>query len=569
MAPRRPWFAPLLLLFYTLLAVLSRIPVWQSPTTTLGGTGGDPMQMAWFLQWVPHALTHGQNPLLSYAVNVPDGTNMLWNTTMPAASFLLWPVTLLGNSFLTYNVVVTASSALAAWFAYFAIRRYVPNRWAAAAGGLIYGFSPFMTAEQLGHAQVVASAIPIPLALILLDEILVRQRMRWWVSGTLLALVMLLQFGIFEEYFVTALLFGALLFVLLLVAGRSRIRAAAPYAVRSLGLAAGMLVVLLAYPLYLQLRGPDVVHGAIHDPAGYTSDLLNFVLPTALLQAAPSQLFSITSKFPGNVSEQLAYLGIPLIVVVAVVIVTRWRSLTVRIAAIMGAASALLSLGPHLTVGGVTTSVPLPWIIPAHLPLLKNILPARLTLYMYLAAAILFAFALAALLRRRRATATATLLVAVVAATFLPTLPLHYQQVQVPSFFSTSAVRVLPQDAVVYAIPWPGPFSMTAMNGQSLSDDRFRILGGYFIGPASPNQDALLTDAELLRTGGDDPHLSDAQVQVMRSQLAASHVSAVMLTPALTNLRPIEAYLTTIFGPPTLDAGDVVVWLIGSQTAQP
>ncbi len=55
-----------------------------------------------------------------------------------------------------------------------AFRRYV-RREAAAIGGLLYGFSPFMFAQATDHPQVTLALFPA-LALLLLDEMLVRQR---------------------------------------------------------------------------------------------------------------------------------------------------------------------------------------------------------------------------------------------------------------------------------------------------------------------------------------------------------------------------------------------------------
>ncbi|EQD79807.1 membrane protein, partial [mine drainage metagenome] len=46
------------------------------------------------------------------------------------------------------------------------------------------------------------------------------------------------------------------------------------------------------------------------------------------------------------------------------------------------------TLGPVLHVDGVITGIRLPWDLPAHLPILKNILPSRLMVFVALGVAI-------------------------------------------------------------------------------------------------------------------------------------------------------------------------------------
>jgi len=77
-----------------LLAALVFADNWASPVWTSTAAGvGDGALMMWFLQWTPHAVQHGLNPLFSPSMNVPDGVNVMWNTSLLLPGLLLAPVT--------------------------------------------------------------------------------------------------------------------------------------------------------------------------------------------------------------------------------------------------------------------------------------------------------------------------------------------------------------------------------------------------------------------------------------------------------------------------------------------
>ena len=158
--------------------------------------------LLWFLRWLPHALAEGQNPLFTHAINYPDGVNLMWNTAMPLLAFLLSPLTLTLGLILTYNILVTSLVGLTGCCAYLMVRRYVASRAAAFAGGLLYGFSPYVVAHAHEHASLVGAFVP-PLMFLLLDDILVRQRRSAVVDGLLLGALAFAQLMISEELLAT------------------------------------------------------------------------------------------------------------------------------------------------------------------------------------------------------------------------------------------------------------------------------------------------------------------------------------------------------------------------------
>src|SRR5581483_3177214 len=160
---------------------------------------------------------------------------------------------------------------------YLALRRWVHSRAAAAVGGLLYGFCPYMTSQALTHPHLVVALAP-PLALLLLDELLARQRRRAVSVGAALGLLAAAQLLTGEEMLATMALTAVLGAVLLLLLRPREARARLGHAARGLCAAAAVFAVLAAYPLYVQFFGPQRASGALHAGRPYVADLLNLVV---------------------------------------------------------------------------------------------------------------------------------------------------------------------------------------------------------------------------------------------------------------------------------------------------
>lgn len=550
-----------MLIAFTALAVVVKLPVWLSPADHFGGTA-DAVQTMWFLTWVPAALTMHHNPLITTFLNYPAGINLMWNTAMPDVGILLWPVTALFGATVTFNVITTAALALSAFFAFLVIRRYVPNAFAASAGGLLYGFSPALIPQDFSHANVAASAVTIPLALLLLDELIVRQRMRWWVLGLLIAALGVFQFFLFEEVFVTEVGAGALVTLVLFVMHRAQAPARRPYATKAFGLAATVTVVCLAAPLLVQLVGPGVPHHSINDPNAFSTDLLNPVVPTTAQLIAPAAATAISTNFSGNGSEADAYIGVPLLLLLVVVAWRHRQVALVRAAAIVAVIATVCSLGPNLHIGGRQLPIPLPWWLPGHVPYLRSIIPARLMLYAFLAIAILLAYALNRLWAARRNPVVWLAVALAVLLPVAPKVPLFTNTSSVPAFFASRTVNALPSGVAVLAVPWPDVGHTDAMGWQMASGMRFRLLGGHFIGPDAPEQDLLRSVARSF-SGTQAPAPSATLISAMRQQLHAFNVGAVVVGPLPQHAAAVTFFSATLGAPPSIEADGVDVWLIG------
>jgi len=193
--------ATVALLGYTALALIVCAAAWRSPTTVAIGNPLDLPQFLWFLRWYPFAIAHGQSLFLSDYIGYPGGVNLMWNTSIPLLAVLLSPVTVLASPVIALNLLATLGPALSAWTAFLALRRYVRHWGAAVVGGAVFGFSPYVTSQSLGHPQL-AFAPLVPLIFMTLDEILIRQRRRAIVVGVALGALGAAQLLVGEELLV-------------------------------------------------------------------------------------------------------------------------------------------------------------------------------------------------------------------------------------------------------------------------------------------------------------------------------------------------------------------------------
>ena len=378
------------------LAVALWHNAWANPLGSQLGGVGDADEYAWFLAWMPYALGHGLDPLISHYVNFPNGVNLMWNTSVVLPSFVMSPVTVIFGAAFSYNILMTAAPALSATFAYMAFRR-----WAAPlpslAGALIFGFSPYVVSQSFGHlAQTLI--LSAPLMLIVLDRLLVLQAKTPWKDGLLLGVLAWAQLLTGEEVLAMEAVTAAIAVVVLCALNWSAVLRHVRYAGRGLVTAAGSFVVLSAPFLAAQYLGPDRVQNA-HPYDVYVSDLFNFFVPTDVTRLAPASALAVSSHFTGNGSEQSAYIGVPLLVFIAMTIFFARRRGVTWTALAIGVGAGVLSMGPTLHVVGDITSFRLPGDIVHHLPVLQNLLPDRFAGPMFLGVGLLVALGLDELAR--------------------------------------------------------------------------------------------------------------------------------------------------------------------------
>ena len=563
---RRAAMPVLLLGGFLALAVWLLGATWSAPTTrTLGGGRGDPGVFLWFLRWTPFAAGRQISPFFSDWLNHPDGVNLMWNTWVPLPGLLLAPLTLAFGPVLSLNVLLTLGYGLSAWSAYAAIRRYVPNHGAAAAGGLVYGFSPAM----IGHAHHpnLLLVFLLPWLFVLVDEVLVRQRWSPLWLGVVLGLVAAAQLLIGEELLLATGLLSAVLAVVLALFRPREVPGRAGPALAALGISLLVFAPLAYLPLKAQLTGPARVRADITPEVRGSSDLLAVVTPNRLTAIAPEAAIRLGDRFQGT---KETYLGVPMLLVAVAVVVARRRSLAVRAGFAMLVVCLLLSFGARLRVGGRPGGVALPWTALESLPLVQNMVPSRLAVFTALFAGLLLAAAVDGLWRRGgwalRGLAVLTAL-AVLAALAPPEPFRDRPVVATPPFFTGEAVRALPRDGVALVVPFPRRGrTNVAMVWQAQAGMWFKMPGGYFVGPdpgGGTRHDAPPTTTSVvlnrIQRGRRPPELTPALRRQISRDFATWRVASVVLGP-MDHREAMGGFLTDLLGRPPASTGGVAVW---------
>jgi hypothetical protein len=560
------------LVLYVALAFIWFGATWVDPVHRHAGPVGDPESYLFALAWPPFAVAHHLNPLYTTYLLAPRGANLMW-TVPPGFGLLLWPLTATIGLVPTYNLLATLSLAVSAWSAQLALRRFVPGELGPLAGGLFYGFSPYMASHSMGHAMLTMAVLP-PLLLLLLHETLIRQRWRPALTGLAIGALLAFQLSTFLEMLAAGTIAAALLVALLAVAYRSEIRERFRYVAFTAGAAGASFAVLGGYQLWTLLFGAESLlhaHGYVHPPNTDVADLAGIVFPSKLNAVAPAVLTHIANR-PSFGAEGYGYVGIPLLIVVVAIAVKNWRSPTVRIASLFTAAMAILSMGPRLHIVH-STRFPLPWALVTRLPLMGHLLPVRLSVFTDLGIALLLAYAIGH--RVRPATRTRNTVrfgvAAVVVATLLPSHHLVSTlsaRVQTPAYFTSSEVRQIPAGSIALVAPWTTDTRNDLPEmWQALSGFRFRMTSGYVNVPFGNGglstgvlRDRLEKSMFGMAFGNPPPDLANAAVRrELRADLRHDGIQTVIVGP-MPHERTMVRFMTALLGRSAEHTGGVYVW---------
>lgn len=567
---------------YAALGVVSNLPAWlDGPTRTVQAAGqGDIGQEVWFLAWVPAALSHGTDPLVSHALNVPWGVDLMDNTAMPLAGLLGWPITAAFGPIATYNVLFSLAFASSAAAAFFVLRRFVASDVAAFAGGLCYGCSPYLVGQGQGHLFLVLVPL-LPVLLLLLDEILVRQRHRAGWSGALLGACAGAQLLLSVELLVWAAVVAAVAVAVLAVAWRRQVAAHLRHAARALAVAAGVFAAIAAFPLAVYFAGPAHLDGPVHPPAilrNLSADLASFVVPTsnqavtAGLAARGDAYVALEDGPPlPEPAEAGSYLGVPLIALLAAGAVRFRNDRTLRFALAMALAAAVLSLGPRLRVAGHDTGVPMPYALLERLPVVGSGVAGRFAVFMWLFVALSLAVVVDRAWRalRRppapgwRRLAGAAGLVTVLgasAALLVPAWPYTFGPALVPPWFTSPAAGRVPSGTVLLTYPVARSNFSLPMVWQALDGFRYAMPGGEAAVPAYHVSRLERVFDGCLVDSGRNPPVGPRLVAELRRELVARRVSTVVVPDDVAGSACAATWVAAVAGRPPRRVDGASVW---------
>jgi len=537
----------------------------------------------------------------------PTGFNLADNTASPFLGLVGYPISRLFSPLASANVLMVLAMPVSAFAAFVVLRKW--NVWgpAAALAGAIYGFSPYMVAQGLNHVELLF--IPIPPFIALTIEAILRRRGDLRRLGLRLGVLISVQFLISPEVMAVVIVLAVVALVCIAVRNGSTWRTRAQGLLRPLIIACGVGALLLAYPVWMLVAGPQHLPGPTQPVAnGFHNDLLSFVIP------GPGQRvsFGLPSQWGGQLvfdsTEDGGYIGIPLLVLAAAFAWRSRRRARMQLTVILLAVSGVLSLGPSLNVAGHATGVPLPFALIAHLPLLNDILPSRISFATGGLIGAVIAFGLDDWhLNPRRARhasaraghrqtqpaaapllAGATLIVLIVSQ--LPSWP--YTSTSIST--SPSSTFALPRD-VERAIPKGDPVTITypytatpvlqSLLWQSASDYKFRIVGGYARRADSGSRRVLNDKGGLTLSPMDPPELqrfiailsyrglrgmeptgresviSPRLLRSTRTILSRNEVQVVMIDEKWGGSQPVMKLFNEVLGPPDQTVDSYSFWL--------
>ncbi|HVW40575.1 MAG TPA: glycosyl transferase [Amycolatopsis sp.] len=579
--PERPrWnrIDALVVLCYVLAAFVIYAGLWTNLSSGyLYNSAQDQNMWEWFFAVTAHSLWHGQNPLISTLQNYPDGVNLMANTAMFGLGVPLSPITLLFGPTVTWAVTLTGGLAgtAVAWYWVFS-RTLVRSRLAAAIGAAFCGFAPAMISHGNAHPNFVGLFL---LPFIVLRLVRLAQGKHPVRDGIFLGLMLAYQVFLGEEPLLITML-GFVVMAIAYVASRPR-EAAKMVRPMVIGLVTGgvLALVLASYPLWFQFFGPQsyttLEHGSVgNDTAAFTRFATESIAGDARSAADVSM----------NRTEENAFFGWPLIVLMVVVTIWLWRNVLARSIAISMFVMAWLSLGVEIVVAHSDTGIPGPWKLLANLPLFDSLLESRLAMACIPAIGALLALATdrvfqAAPSYRDKQLPLRWLWLGALVAVLLPVAPTPLETITrpaTPDFFTSGAWRDYVTAGSVVTVPLPGPGDAQALNWQVRADVGFPLADGYFVGPSGPDDKhgrygaverptaSLLGD---VRDNGVVPDINDQRRAEAVADLRYWHADVVVLPPG-DNQRALQSTVELLLRTPARYVDGVWVWDVRPLTAR-
>jgi hypothetical protein len=582
---RRRWVDPrdlAAVLSFVILAFWVTSRLWRDPSHGLADNEMDQAFFEWMLAHGARVVTDVAYPFVSYRMNVPEGVNMMANTSVLAISIPMTPVTLLFGPHAAFNVFLTGAliATPTAW--YFVLsRQVVSSRAAAWLGAVFCGFAPSMVSHANGHPNIISQFV-VPL--IIWRTLALRQSGRWLRNGLVLALLIVWQAFInLEILMMTAVGLG--IFLAVVVIARREHRRHLGTFLAGLAVAGVVALGLLAYPIYVQFFGPQAYHGLPPYIRRYGADLGSFV---AYSRESVAGTPESATGLAQNPTEENAFFGWPLAILVVALVAWLRRNIVAIGLATVGLIFGILSLGPDITFNGRRLNVPSPWGLVVDIPILNSAVPTRWALALAPIVGILLAlgYERADQLARRHPSAARQIrfaTVTVLAMALLPITPTTLPTRRLdptPAFISSGEWRrYVDGGRTVVTLPlpdgsYPGPIRWSAQTGHEM-----RIPRGYFLAPKNdprrPYDRTALFSARIRSTSlFFDKIRQEGKVPVVTQKRRADAVAdlrywqagVVILAPQENDDKMRDA-MTQLTGIKPTQAGGVWVWDVRKVTA--
>ncbi|SCL35683.1 hypothetical protein GA0074692_4156 [Micromonospora pallida] len=577
--------------------------LWPDPSgRVLALNPPDQTLYEWFLAVDSRALL-GDFHLLTDRLNAPDGVNLMTNTTVIALGILFAPVTLAFGAPTTFALLVALNLAgtAVAWYVLY-VRLLGANRLAAGLGAGLCGFGPGIVSQSNSHLHMTAQWL-VPMIIWLVVRMLRAATRPSWADGpgssgggddtgpeqtgdaepaqtghrrggadrrlvtaaVGLAVTVTAQVFVGEEVLFLAALTLAVMTIAYAVADRQLARRAFPGFAAGMLLAAGLALVVLAYPLWFQFAGPLGVADGMFSPYYFSADLASWWTFSPLSLAGDDAAARLTT----GPAEYNTFLGWPLLLVgTACAVWLRRQPLVVACVTgmlVMGA----LSLGPNVVVDGERSAVPGPYRFLLDMPVVDGALPMRFALAVLPLLATVLVLAVDRAWRgggRLRLVVPAAVAVALLPAAPAP-LPTE-DRPPVPEFVSAGHWRdCVRPGGVLVPVPAPTPKEPWPMRWAVAADAAFALPEGFFIGPYGRDGTAAMgtykrpTSALLAEVArhGEQPVVTEEQRRQAARDIDFWRASCVVLAADERHAASLRGTLEQLYGPATRVA-DAWTW---------
>ena len=447
---------------------------------------------AWDLWWFKHALfSLHQSPLKLQTIFYPiSGAPYVWSSPLnEIAGVLLLPVLPLT---VVFNLLALMPVVLGAYFTYKLVYHLTKERMAGIAGGVVYGFSPFIISTMMGNLQY-ASIEFIPLVVFMMFRMKEDQSLRngllFIVSSILLALSS--PSYIFYAYLPIVLY---LPFSWLITDGwKTFNKTFVLYIFLSMGFVALSALIFYAPQIYALHHSGYVKAEGIYQLLVNNQNFIDYFLPNK------------SNFFFKNIlyfySKDVTYFsGIGMVTLFLIVLVAAFKyepreSIRWGILAIV---LYVFSLGPYLKLNGFVLfpyygslhMIPLPYLALSKLKILSDLTqPAMLIPLLLLSTAVIAGFGAKLIIERTdiRSLSFVTILSLIVLALaeYYPGYPFPSVQSTTPLYYApirkdvrTKAIVELPASASVFDNRQNIPFIYRSMYYQMFTEKS--LVGGYY-----------------------------------------------------------------------------------------
>ncbi len=449
----------------------------------LGLYSHDQVSYIWELYWWPYAIGHHINPFFSTLIWHPYGTDLTIPATVPGASLLAFPITLTFGPVASYNILIIVGNALSAFFTFFLIKHLTKSFIAGVIAGLLFGFSTYQFVQVIHLNLELTFLIPLIGYLFLLFW---EKKLHRIVFILLVGLCLTLQYLIGIEIFVTFSLFIGISYVIFILVYSDQFKKLVNFSMYLIA-AYAFCIILLSPFIYTALTH-KIPTTQLNPVAGYSIDPLNFIIPTNSTYFGANVFAKLSSTFFGSIYENSGYLGIPAFIIIIIYSVKYWDEKLTRFLFFLLLCFMVLSLGPTLHIAGYNT-FPLPEHFLGKIPVLEQILPERLTVYVFFVASLMIGMWAGKELKSLRTTKidlTQYLKYILIALTLIALFPnvrggTTHTNVNIPYFFTSGIYKTYIQrgDNVLY-FPYAGYGD--SMLYQEYTDMYFNLAEGY-VGP--------------------------------------------------------------------------------------